>query len=196
MAAGIVRVSVNTEDMQRVVPILKSRARPAIARAINRTSDSAKTAWVRAVAQDVGLKVSAVRDQFVVQKATADRLTATFRASAKRVPLIDFNARGPEPSRGRGKGVTAKLPGGAGRYPNAFIATVGSGRHKGVFIRKGEASARKSVGAWSKNLPIIELRGPSIWQSAVKTQQVAIDRAQEQLPKNIAHEFEFALSRA
>ncbi len=186
MPVNLIRVDVNTDDVLRAVEALKQRAKPAIARAINRTADSARTAIVRVISKDIALKVSAVRDQVIVQKASADRLTATFRASARRVPLIEFNARGPEPSRGKGRGVSARLPSGAGRYPRAFITTVGQGNHRGVFMRKGEA----------KRLPIVELRGPSIWQSFVKNQQVAVDRATEQLAKNISHELSFAPSRA
>jgi hypothetical protein len=183
--AGLIRVDIRDEDMQRAVATLKLKAKPAIARALNRTADSGKTAIVRSIATDLGLKVGVVRDLIVIRKATSDNLAATFHASAKRVPLIDFSARGPEPSRGKGKGVKARLPGGAGVYPHAFIAVVGQGGHRGVFQRKGLA----------KRLPIVELRGPSIWQSFQKNQQVAVDRVTEQLTKNIAHELSFALSR-
>lgn len=181
---SIVRVQANTADVERAVAVLKTNARVAIARALNRTADSAKTAVARAIAADLGLKVGVVKDNIVVEKASTYFLTATFRASAKRVPLVDFRARGPEPSRGKGRGVTAKLPSGAGTYPHAFLATMATG-HRGVFMRKGPA-----------RLPIRELFGPSIWQSFVKNQQVAVSRAEEQLTKNIAHELAFALSRA
>lgn len=183
---NLVRVSANTVEVSQAIARLKSRARPAVARGINRTADSARTAVVRVIAAELGVKVSDVRAAVIVEKATAQNLEATFRASGRRIPLIDFKARGPEPSRGKGQGVTARLPGGAGRYPHAFIATVGSGRHRGVFQRKGLA----------KRLPIVELRGPSIWQAFDKHRQVAVDRAQETLASNIAHELDFAGSRA
>jgi hypothetical protein len=98
------------------------------------------------------------------------------------------------PSRGKGRGVTARFPGGQGSYPHAFIATVGHG-HRGVFMRKN-ALARKSSGAWSLNLPIFELRGPSLPHVFRKYIPVGLARGQEQLAKNLASEFKYALSRS
>jgi len=180
-----VRMAFKTDAVVRAIQQLKGRARPAIARALNRSVNSAKTAVVRAIAADMGLKVGDVREFVTVRLATPDRLNATFHASAERVPLIDFGAKGPEPSRGKGRGVTAKLRGGAGRYPNAFIATMRTG-HRGVFQRRPGAG----------RLAIYELRGPSIWQSFKKNEAVAVERAEEQLAKNLPHELQFALSRA
>jgi len=178
------RVTFNTSAVTSAIAQLKARARPAIARALNRSADSAKTAMVRVIATDMGLKVGAVREFVMVDRATPERLIATFRASAERVPLIDFGAKGPEPSRGKGRGVTAKLKGGAGRYPNAFIAPMRSG-HRGVFQRKRGVA----------RLGIYELRGPSIWQSFRNNETAAIVRAHEQLAKNLPHELAFALSK-
>ena len=163
---------------------IKRRIPAAIARALNRSIESAKTAMNRAIAQDMGLKVSTVSDLIRVERATEDQRVARLYASFKRIPLIDFNARGPEPSRGKGRGVTARMPGGLGRYPNAFIATMRSG-HRGVFTRRSAAG----------RLPIAELRGPSIGHVFVKHKAIGEARGQEQLAKNLASEFRFALSR-
>ena len=160
------------------------RPGPPLARAINRSLASAQTLGARLVSRDMGLKVSVVKQFLKVRKSDANSLSATMYASAKRVPLIDFNAKGPDPSRGRGGGVRARMPGGAGRYPHAFITTVGRGRHRGVFTRKGIA-----------RLPIVELHGPSIWQSYQTIKSEAHARALEQLTKNVAHELAYALSR-
>lgn len=174
-------VAFNTKDADRGFDRLLENARPAIARALNRSTGSARTAMTRAVAADMGLKAGDVRTRIAVTEATPNNLSTTFYASNKRVPLIDFRARGPEPSRGRGRGVTARIPGGAGRYPNAFIATMPGG-HRGVFIRKRGAG----------RLPITELHGPSIAQSFTKHRDVGIARAKEQLPKNLQSELKFA----
>jgi hypothetical protein len=135
------------------------------------------------VAEDMGLKVGDVNARIRVEQATEDRHVARLYASYKRLPLIDFGAKGPEPSRGKGRGVTARLGGGRNRYPNAFIATMHSG-HRGVFTRKA-----------GPRLPIVELRGPSIAKVFVKHQDVGLARGQEQLAKNLQSEFRFALSR-
>jgi hypothetical protein len=166
----------------------------AIARALNRSIGSASTIMSREMAGDLGLKVGDVKTEMRVKEARPDDLVARLSVSGKRIPLIKFGAKGPEPSRGRGRGVTARLSGGRNRYPNAFIATVGSG-HRGVFIRKASL-LRKSPGAWGKNLPITELRGPSLPHVFRKFLPIGLARGQEQLAKNLAHELSFAARSA
>ena len=161
---------------------LGARAPVAIARGLNRAGKSGRTAMARVVSKDMGLKVSDVRDRIAVRDATPRRLVVTLFASAKRLPLILFKATGPEPSFGRGRGVSANL-GGRKRYPRAFIATMGAG-HRGVFERHGKL-----------RLPIYELFGPSIAMVFKKHEQVGLDRAQEMLAKTLGHELEFEMSR-
>lgn len=176
----------NTAQFERAIAQLEDRAPAAIARALNRSAGSTKTVMVRAVAADTKLKVGVVRDQIKVQEAkpVAHRLAAIISVTGKRIPLIDFGARGPEPSRGRGRGVTARLPTGKGRYPNAFIERMKSG-HRGVFQRRGKG-----------RLPIYELFGPSLPRVFTKHVREGLRRGQEALQKNLAHELRFALKRA
>lgn len=168
---------------------LRNQAPKALMRAINRTASNSKTAMTRVVADDMGLKQSAVRPKITIENATQNTLQAFLYGSPKRVPLIEFKAKGPEPSRGRGRGVTAKIPGGAGRYPNAFIATMRGGR------RKGERGVLQRAPG-SSRLPVYELFGPSIKQAFEKNGETARTRAMEMLNKNVQHEIEFALKSA
>ena len=154
-----------------------------VVRAMNKSIASGRTAFVRGVAGDIGLKASDVREFVIVREATAQNLAATIYASANRIPLFKFGAKGPVPSLGKGGGVTARLKGGAGRYPRAFIATLGSG-HVGVFQRLGRA-----------RLPIAQLHGPSIWKASDKFVEAAAARTHEQLAKNLPREIEFEFSR-
>ena len=186
-------ITLDLKEFEAKIAALQ-RPRQPIVRALNRSIASGQILAVRLIAQDMGLKVAMVRRFVMTHEASTGSLSATLFASAKRIPLIAFGASGPEPSRGRGRGIKSKLKGGAGRYPHAFFATVGIGRHRGIFERVG-TDLRKSVGAWSQNLPIRELRGPSIWQAFQKYIPEAIARTKEQLVKNIAHEIEFALSK-
>lgn len=162
----------------------------AVIRAINRAVLSARGVVVPAMAQDIGLKQRDIRDNLRVQKATITKPEGKLAASLKRLPLINFSARGPEPSRGQGRGVTYKLAGSRGRLENAFIATQASG-HRGVFKRV-MASQRKSRGAWSNNLPIVELRGPSLGHVFAKYRPLGIERAKDSLATNLKHELTFA----
>lgn len=177
-------IRLDTSRMTRGFDALIAKSNLAIARALNRSIASAKTAMVRVVAQDMGLKSGDVRDRILIVEARPDQHVAQLKASAKRIPLIDFNARGPEPSRGKGRGVTARMPGGKGRCPHAFIATMKTG-HRGVFQRRAKS-----------RLHIDELFGASIAYVFTKLRGVGEARAQEQLVKNLQSEIRFALRAA
>ena len=190
-----VSVRFNTAQMERAFRELGQRLGTlALLRGLNRAASSAKTLMVREVSRDMGLKVGTVRDQVKVVEARANRLEATVSTSGKRIPLIDFRATGPEPSRGRGRGVRARLPGGAGKYPHAFIARMASG-HRGVFERISPATST-SRGAWSKNLPIRELRGPSIPHVFGKYLPAGAARAQEIMLTTLESEIKFRIRQA
>jgi hypothetical protein len=149
MSATTVHVELNTREVERAFARLRDRMPQAIARAINRSIASAKTVMVRQVSQDMGLKAGDVRERIGVRKAhcpygRTDQMVAQLTASDERLPLADFSAKGPEPSRGRGAGVTAKLRGGAKRYPQAFLTTMRSG-HRGVFQRGATLAGRAAT---------------------------------------------------
>lgn len=179
------RLVLNTTATQQGFARLRAKTPIAIARALNRSITSGKTVMVRAIAADLRMKQSDVRDNIGTNLATAERHVAQLTASPKRIPIIDFGAKGPEPSRGKGRGVTARIGGAAkGRYPNAFITTMQSG-HRGVFQRKGKT-----------RLPIYELFGPSIAHVFEAHVSEGLAKAQEVLAKNLAHELKFALTQA
>lgn len=181
-------------DFEAGLKQLGQRSRLAIMRAINKTAASEKTQAKRAIAADTGIKAGEVDKALAVAKATRDVAFATVTASGRRLPLLAFNARGPEPSRGRGRGVSYRLMGGRGRVPSGFIARMRSG-HRGVFARF-TPSRDRSQGAWAPNLPIGELFGPSLPLVFIKRfLPEAPARANATLAKNLAHEIEFALKR-
>lgn len=148
----------------------------AVVRALNRSIISARTVQVRSISKDMGLKQADVRKVMTIGQATAELHVASLTAAGARIPLYAFSAKGPMPSRGRGRGVTYRLPGGRGRAEHAFIAKMRSG-HIGVFQRRGKG-----------RLPIAELHGPSIPKVFEKFTPEARARGQEQLTKNLAHE--------
>lgn len=187
-------MKLDLRDFEAGLKQLGKRSRIAVMRAINRTAASEKTQAKRAIAADTGIKQKDIEKALVVAKATPEVSTATVTSSGYRLPLLAFNARGPEPSRGRGQGVSYRLLGGRGRVPSGFIATMRSG-HRGVFVRFG-ASTHRSEGARSPNLPIRELRGPSLPLVFIKQfLPEASTRSVATLAKNLKHEIEFALKR-
>jgi len=178
------------EILVREVPDFASKAQ---VRAINRGISAARTVMVKAVAADTSLRSSTVREAMRLENASLNRVEGRLSATLKRIPLIEFRATGPEPSRGRGRGVSYKLSGGRGRLSSGFIATMRSG-HRGVFVRVG--AERRSVGAWGKNLPIVEQFGPSIGHVFAKYRPQGVARALEMYRTTFSYELNRLLNRS
>jgi hypothetical protein len=156
---------------------MPDRTTKAMVRALNRGINSAKTVMVLRISKDAGLKSKDVRAALPVTPATANRPIARLATNLKRIPLIKFGARGPEPSRGKGRGVTYRIGNsGRQRIPNAFIGTMASG-HRGVFVRKAKG-----------RLPIREAFGPSLGHVFAKYRKEAGGIAQEFFDRNFARE--------
>lgn len=177
-----VTVHFNTEQTVAAFDQLGRRGQTALRRALKRTAVSVRTIMASAVAKDVGIRVGSVRDE-VKLRHDVEALTATISISGRRIPLIEFNASGPFPSRGRGSVSVRSGPAGRRKIPHAFIAQMRSG-HKGIFKR-----------TTTKRLPILELHGPSLPHVFAKYLPLGVERAEEQLGKNLEHELAFALSQ-
>jgi len=184
-------LKLDTSQWSRALSQLGKRGPIAVARGLNRTAMSERTVMARAVATDMGIKVGDAKSAIVVDKATAAKLTARLSSRGKRMPLINFRATGPFPSRGRGQGVAYTARGGRQRIANAFLAVVTRAGddgehagHRGVFIRLGK-----------KRLPIKQLYGPSIAHVFSQLLPVGEARRNEVLTTNVGHEIQFELSR-
>lgn len=150
-------------------------------RSMNRAIVATRTLMAKEMARDTGLKSADIKDALRTRQASLSNPTAQLATSSlKRIPLIKFNPRGSEPSRGKGRGVSYRLGGETRRLPSAFIATMPSG-HRGVFGRRGKS-----------RLPIDERYGPSLGRVFAKFRPAGLARAQEILDKNLAHELERA----
>lgn len=167
----------DTSDVQRTMRGFRTRFPKAIKRALKRAATTARAQLARDVAVDMKLKVGVVKDAITV---VDEGQTVSIRASVKRLPLYDFipgggNPRGPYPSQGKRRlRVRGKT------YPDAFIARMGTG-HWGVFKRTEPS-----------RLPIAELHGASVWQSATNNMATAQARGLESLQKNLASELNYA----
>lgn len=156
------------------------RARKAVVRALDRGGNAADTLMSRSVAKDVGLKVGDVKASFRRRRPSEVSPVYSLSAGFRRIPLIKFKARGPMPSRGKGRGVSYSM--GAGnsrnRLPHAFIARMRSG-HEGVFMRVSK-----------KRLGIRELQGPSLGKVFSKFRAAALARGLEVFETTLDHELE------
>lgn len=170
-AAGLLA---GIEDLGRKMP-------KAVKRALARTATTVRADLSRLIAADTALPVRTVK--LGVSVTIASDTKVLLSASNRRVPLIEFKARGPEPSLGQGRGVSYSLPGGRGRLPHAFIATMSTG-HRGVFMRTE-----------GPRLPIDEKHGPSLGGVFHKHLKPVEERAQETLVANLRHEIDFAAKR-
>lgn len=190
-----IALKLNTTDLTRTLRALGSRAPKAIARAINRSVKTARTVQVREMAKALGgLTQKAIGPEVKTSSATPERLSGQVSVTGRPIPLVHFKATGPEPSRGRGRGVSYRIGGKRKRIEDAFLATMASG-HRGVF-RRAASLDRKSAGAWSKNLPIVELHGPSLPEVFAAVSRKGLAAGQEALRKNLTHELRWALEQS
>ncbi len=183
-----------SEDAEAGMNRLVANAPNAVARALNRSIVTGRVFMRRAVASDIGLQQGVVDKDFTVMEARPEKLTATLEVQGKRIPLVKFPHSGPLPSRGRPPYVMATVGGATKTYPNAFMARMRSG-HTGIFTRV-PPSVRMSRGAWSKNLPIVELRGPSLVRVFIKHLADGYAHAEAALANNLEHELAFAMRNA
>lgn len=176
-------VRMDVRDVERCFDRLKERAPFAIARALNKTADSATARMIRFISADTGVKQKDLRGTtkrnraIWSSQATPGNQTVKVYANTERIPLYDFGARQTR------RGVTAKLGPSRKLYPSTFIATMPSG-HRGAWKRTG-----------SRRLPITELHGPSIAHVWQKHALEAWQHVQERLPISLQHEIRFALSQ-
>lgn len=160
------------------------------ARALTRAMQFAETRARRAVAAEVGATVGAVRGRLILDKATAQRLGTRLRFTGKRFRLIELGARQ------TAKGVTYR---GSGRrralIPGAFKATVGIGRHVGIFKRKPHIPSRAGRPRGAPALPIVELFSVSVPFAAAQAGilESTLEDATAQFEKIHAREIAFAL---
>lgn len=194
------RIALGLEDLQKELLAIGEAGPRILARSLDRAATAGKTAMARAIAEDTGIANKNVTREISIDKAglrskVDPRIVVSIKG--RRLPLIAFGARGPEPSKGKGRGVSYKLPTGRGRAPGAFIATMPGGGHRGVFVRVGALargaqgpgfSQKRSRGAWGPNLPIRELLGPSLPHVFEKKIDVFETAAQLSLTKNLIHE--------
>ena len=181
---SFVSVKLDTGGLEKDLASLGSAIPLVMSRALNRAAVSGRTAMAQVISRDTGIASKNIRSEIRINNASRSRPVVEIEIRGRRIPLIAFQAKGPEPSRGRGRGVSYRLPTGRGRIPNAFIATMPSG-HRGVYKRKT-----------TRRLPILELFGPSlpnVFEKHISTFQRA---ASESLIKNLRSEINFARSRA
>jgi hypothetical protein len=163
-------------DADRALTKLQRGTHLAIVRSLKRAAVSARAVAARVIAADMGVKQGDVKKAMEIKQGRVEsEHTIALEVTGARIPLVKW-VRSPQPGVRRRGGVSARLPGGAGRYPNAFVARMKSG-HVGVFSRRAKA-----------RLPVNELFGPSIVGVFAKHKPEIAAAGQASLVKNLTHE--------
>lgn len=151
----------------------------ALANAINRAAESARTEAARKAREIYHVKHKDIISTIKIKKASQDDLTAVVSSSGNLLPLSKFRItpRRPQPKRKKPVIVRVKR-GGGGPVKNVFVAKMQSG-HIGVFARVGKA-----------RLPIQEKYGPSIPQmlGSPTVSAWVEEKAVERLEQRLDHE--------
>ena len=179
-----------TGSLKAAADALGKKFPQAMRRALAKAGVAARTEMSRLVSKETGLPVRRVRDEI---KMGQNDTSVTMKVRGYRIPLIDFQARGPEPSRGKGSGVSYKLAGSRRRIPTAFIATMPSG-HRGVFTRTG-TKGRVSKSGRRGLERIAEKFGPSIAVVFEKFAPEGSAKASEALVKNVQSQINLMMSK-
>jgi len=132
------------DDALKAIGSMKTVARKAVTRSINRTASKVKTEISTKARSETTVKAKFAKAGITIpRKATLSNMASKVRVSGKRIPLIGFSARQVK------KGVSGRIFKSEKIIlrPRAFIATMRSG-HKGVFWRdkrsKGESKQGKA----------------------------------------------------
>lgn len=161
--AGLARIREMLERAEKVSPA-------AVARALNRTADKARTDVTRALVVQTGLRFGVVRGAISIWRASAGSLQAEVKAKGGYTSLKEFGARRTK------KGISAAPWGRRQVFDGTFI------------VRKFGGHVYKREGA--RRFPIRKLYGPAIPVEMVKGKsRLAFFAAVEsELPKRLEHE--------
>ena len=147
-------------------------------RALTRSMQTGRTHATREVAAELGTTQALVRKRLILEKPADQSITLRF--TGKRLRVIDLRVQK------------------RGKIPGSFRATVGLGRHVGIFKRKDATHSRKGKPRSSPQLPIRELYATSVPYVATKNKilESTLEAASAAFEKNFAHEVGRAVSGA
>lgn len=156
-------------------------------RALNKVAAQAKVGASKEI-RAAGYKISAaeIKRKITINKAAHGKMYVTIRCYGKSIPLIRFGAR---PMK---DGVSVSVKSGRKLIKGAFIATMPSTGHEGVFVRVGKQH-KKINGQWH-GLPIKELFGPSVPAAFGNevVQEALVRLVRDKYPTILEHEIKFA----
>lgn len=163
-------------------------AEKAIARAINRALEGARTDAVKSICQEYHVKPTEVRRTFQIVRARPDKLEAQIISSGGAIPLIKFKVSPKSPAKQNKKRIADRKRLVAGvrfgtneSMPFSFVIRAKNG-YTGVFSRVGDRS-----------LPLKQRYGPAVPQMLghEKVLRFIEQGAQERLDKELQHQINY-----
>lgn len=185
-------------DVKRAISKLslsKERIQKAAAQALNRTAQQVRTAAVKEIAKQEGIKQADVR-KYVTLRTRANRrsLRAAVNASGAAPNLIEWvksSDRNPMRFR-KDKGVTAKVMGSIKEYERTFIVKAKNGK---MIVVKRSNTAKRVKNKWQPNWSKGIYGPPPKREFAQAVIMQAMKRvAKERWPINWKQAINFALS--
>lgn len=172
---------------QRLLSHTKKGASTAIANAINRSAEAARTELVRSVRATYHARYGTMLAAIRIRRAHPDMkiIKATLKVYDTRRPLIQFKVTPSEPHPGGRRPIVLKV---------AVRKDTGMKPYPGAFVAKGKKTGLPWVLKRTSNTryPLHIKYGPSTSELAgtVKIREAVERRAQEMLDKRLDHEIE------
>ena len=166
------------EQAERLLSHVKGGASKAVARALNRSINTARSELVRGIREEYTVRAAPVRNSINIRSSTPQRLEAEIKTLGEPLPLNYFKVKPSTPNPRRTSKIRVSVRKGSAKpIGSAFVARLG-GTNK-VFERVGKA-----------RLPIRRLFGPSVPQMAEndKTIENVADSARVSMDKRLSHE--------
>lgn len=195
-----------TVDSKRLIESLKAlggkEALYATSRAVRRAAVSVQQEARKIAKAELNLNATPINQAIGTPgraSGSGDKVHSDVRISAKAIRLADYKGE-----RQTNRGVTVQVHKGGPRklLKGTFIATVGVGRHKGVFRRVGgrRGSLRGSIKAhktYRPELPIVELAAKAVVQSFSKRERTdrLLEIARVRFNETMRQEYNHRLQR-
>jgi hypothetical protein len=167
---------------------MPNAAKKAIARAVNRAVEGARTDAVKAVCAEYAIRPTDVRKTIHIIRARPDKLEAQVISTGRPVPLIKFKAL---PKKPPAKGTPVKRRrtviagvkfGSAKAMPHSFIAEMKNG-HIGIYSRKQDAKRNPIEQRYGLSVP--QMIGNAAVLEYIERQ--AHDRLDKELRHQVAY---------
>jgi hypothetical protein len=192
-----VSLSLNEQQLQLIrntLSHLPGAMDKAIARAINRAAEGARTDAIKEVCEEYTIKPADVRKTIHIARANPKKLEARVISTGRPTPLVKFNVKPKSPPpkgtkiKDRPVVIVGVRFGNQDEFPYSFVAEMQNG-HKGVFTRN------KDDPEYDGRLPIrqeFSLSPPQMINN-LKVLEYIEKRAQERLDKELTHQISYLL---